>query len=428
MYSRVRSFGSAMILFTQVSTLLLSVSLNSVTHAQAPPSPQDFQPTVTASSLNAFVEGQGLYILGGAYDLKYAVGQAYMIDLSVSWKASTPVVKQLADGPVAYSMPSALTADSQGWYTMVNGTGYLYDIKTGTWGTSLPASNDASQVFGLQATTDPDTGIIYIPNGHIDSTTGMTSMLTVDLANKKLDTVPMLPQLNTSRLYSTAWSASRKSLLLISNSADSMYSYNPTGGWTHLTPTGDVPSPRVSSCLVPINKGTKMILFGGYAYSEQASTNDIYILDTDTMVWSRGPDVDSESRRDSTACAVSGDYFVAWGGINSGQVENKMTTNSAIVFNIKDNSWSDTFVASKSIDKSTDSRTMYVIGCALGGTVALLIIVAAVAGCIYMMNKKKATRETDEKSRQYPSTTMSDVLGNRYSYPYGGSESKDSLV
>jgi len=55
-----------------------------------------------------------------------------------------------------------------------------------------------------------------------------------------------------------------------------------------------------------------MVLFGGVS-AKNVPSGGIYVLDLATMGWTQG--TPSVSPRRGMACAVSGDYFVAWGGI-----------------------------------------------------------------------------------------------------------------
>ena len=60
--------------------------------------------------------------------------------------------------------------------------------------------------------------------------------------------------------------------------------------------------------------GTKLVIFGG-RYFETFSQNimgDMYVLDLDTMVWTRGPDYTTP--RIYTTCTIVDDTFLSWGG------------------------------------------------------------------------------------------------------------------
>ncbi|KAF9982085.1 hypothetical protein BGZ75_006552, partial [Mortierella antarctica] len=55
--------------------------------------------------------------------------------------------------------------------------------------------------------------------------------------------------------------------------------------------------------------GTKIVVFGGYGPS--GAHGNIYILDLQSMVWSKGVSGDP---RAEMACSARGDNFIAWGG------------------------------------------------------------------------------------------------------------------
>ncbi|KAF9344725.1 hypothetical protein BGX34_005396, partial [Mortierella sp. NVP85] len=97
-------------------------------------------------------EGQGLYVLG---DL-----QNFMIDLSVSWNASNPVYKKLNTGPEAGGCAMTNNGDL---FTVFQGRGYIYNVKLGLW-KSFQNIHFATTPSSSGAVSDPETGIIYIPN------------------------------------------------------------------------------------------------------------------------------------------------------------------------------------------------------------------------------------------------------------------------
>ena len=61
------------------------------------------------------------------------------------------------------------------------------------------------------------------------------------------------------------------------------------------------------------HNGSKLIVFGGYTIGKQV-LGSIYILDVQTMVWTRGQNTDTSMIRSDMACTVAGDSFIAWGG------------------------------------------------------------------------------------------------------------------
>ncbi|KAF9340903.1 hypothetical protein BGX26_008829, partial [Mortierella sp. AD094] len=65
-------------------------------------------------------------------------------------------------------------------------------------------------------------------------------------------------------------------------------------------------------CMVEAYNGSKILLFGGTTINGP-SVGSIYILDVNSMSWTKGPDADSSQNREQMACTVAGDNFVAWG-------------------------------------------------------------------------------------------------------------------
>lgn len=57
-----------------------------------------------------------------------------------------------------------------------------------------------------------------------------------------------------------------------------------------------------------------MVVFGGQRNKMVGSLGSIYVLDLESMSWTKGADVDRALWRSNMACTVAGDNFVAWGG------------------------------------------------------------------------------------------------------------------
>ncbi|KAF9916893.1 hypothetical protein BX616_002506 [Lobosporangium transversale] len=306
-----------------------------------------------------FIEGKGLYISGGAPQPETATSQAFMIDLSVSWNASSPVYRPLADGPYGLSIPSALSADGENWFLLVNSTGHVYNMRTGSWDTIFASVRIGTELaFGIAAVTDPNTGIIYIPNGHEEvHPFKQWSMLTVDVKAKKFDNVPMMQGLNRTGLYAVAWSNVRGEFILTGGFAPGIFAYSPKNGWSALNVSGSIPSHRHSQCLVPAYGGKKLIMFGGHSSAMGLTLNDLHILDVASLTWTAAPSIDALNRRQESACAVSGDYLIVWGGRNTGTVEDFMASKTPLIFNMKTNKWTSTYIAPRSSTTTTSSAT-----------------------------------------------------------------------
>ncbi|KAI1319155.1 hypothetical protein EDD11_004798 [Mortierella claussenii] len=282
-----------------------------------------------------------------------------MIDLSTSWTISNPTFKKLADGPANFLAPSALSANSQSWAMIANGTTYIYSIKSGTWAAPLTLSQ-LNGTGNLAAATDPTSGMVYIPNGIL--VPPALSMLRINLVTKSFDSVAMLPSLNTSVGFSVVWSTVRRSMIFYGGHVDGLYEYSPTEGWADLSLllTGDIPKPRSSACMVSATNGAKLVLFGGVNTQNSAINSDLYVLDVATMTWARGLDLAPGTGWAGPACAVSNDQLIVWGGAFKAVINATTATliqNSTNVYNLKTGVWTNSYVAPASSKSPGTNRT-----------------------------------------------------------------------
>ncbi|KAF9365801.1 hypothetical protein BGX34_008261 [Mortierella sp. NVP85] len=373
----------------------------SIGHARA------FQPINSWSSSSAFVENQALYILGGTLTAQLATPslKTFMIDLSVPWNAIDPVYEQLPDAPSANSTASALSSDGMTWFTLLNGNGYIYNVKTMTWSRALTDGHFSTQL-DLSATTDPNSNIVYVPNGYQDA--GAPRLLTVSLTSKVIQSAPMPPGLDTSSQMLSAWNYNLKSLIVF---AKGLYSYN-AAGWKDLSASvkGVIPSPRTGSCFASTAGGSKLVLFGGKDVASKSTLHDIYILDVETLTWTRGVDVDPENSRSASACAISNNQFIAWGGIRSTNGQLSSPHNMTLVYDLTTTAWTSRYMnhtetprmgaeappTTASGDAQTetssfDNRLKFIIGFSVAGAVILLGIVIGFFLC-RMQAKRRAAR------------------------------------
>ncbi|KAF9079317.1 hypothetical protein BGX27_006617, partial [Mortierella sp. AM989] len=148
-----------------------------------------------------------------------------------------------------------------------------------------------------------------------------------------------------------------------------LYAYTLASGWRLLSVKGDIPSPRRSSCFVPAYQGTKMVLFGGLTTSE-VTLGDIYILDVATLTWTRGPDGGPTVARFESACAITNDYFISWGGLN---LDTRVITTTTVVYNIKTATWTTNFDGSKPHSGGLES-TKTNLTAIIGGSVTVVVV------------------------------------------------------
>ncbi|KAF9349323.1 hypothetical protein BGX34_001855, partial [Mortierella sp. NVP85] len=259
-----------------------------------------------------------------------------MIDLSVSWNTSDPVYKELPDGPGAFLATCTMLSSGDEILVIVFGVGYIFNVRTSSW-TIIP-TNKLPVAIGLPATADPVSGLVYMP-------TNQQVLIGFDPKTKKVAATTM-PALNTSVFISTAWCSPLQSILLISGFNEHLYSFKPSqlndassNGWSTLNTKGNILSSTYAPCFVPAYQGTKMVLFG-----TNFQKSAVYILDVATRSWKVGPSIPEVFL---SACGVSGDQFIVWGGMS-----NNTATDRAFVYNMASETWTSSYTAPPRISET----------------------------------------------------------------------------
>ncbi|KAG0228573.1 hypothetical protein BGX31_006543 [Mortierella sp. GBA43] len=306
-----------------------------------------------------------------------STSQSFMIDLSVSWNTSAPVIQSLPKGPKGSFMPSTwapLSAgQDRGWLVLAQDTMYKYNVKAKSWspvmtldGFFRTKNNNSTWTtqskVGLWSVTDPETGMMYLSSTTYEpdsNRTSTNSLWKIDAGSnavvnsspveilqdetntnggggdRNLTTIADKGAMDEWASFSAVWSPLRKQILVFggqSTSTQQLLTYTPaTGSWARLNLTGNIPTPRYGGCFVSAYGGSRVIYFGGLggariekdsdtgsfatpsATAAKSANNDLYILDVGTMTWERGPSIRAPSARAYSACAVSGDHFISWG-------------------------------------------------------------------------------------------------------------------
>ncbi|KAK3829078.1 MAG: hypothetical protein J3Q66DRAFT_24319 [Benniella sp.] len=365
---------------TTLSLLTFTLSLIFGVFFIHPVLAQEFRPAPNHAACSAFIEGQGFYILGGRGD------DNFIIDLSVSWNTSDPVLKKMEGGPRIMGNPCAMTSDEL--FTLVEGTGYVYNVRSGTWRvvhnsyfnleTKGPDGNLDKEA---KAAADPETGIVYLP----DMT--FTKMLSVNLMTNAYN-VSNVKIYADDGIHVVAWNAYLKGML-VENAGYVANLFMPSKvsksstGWS--TPVfGGAPGfPGYWGCGVPAHGGTKMVY---------TSWGTVYVLDVVKKTWKTGPPGPEVWR---TSCAVTGDQLILWGGL----ISTGGTSNKTHVFNIKTMKWSSGYIAPPSSSTSTSTTTVHTsqpsrtptqngshTSTSSPSDMKLLIIIVAVTGILLAIN------------------------------------------
>ncbi|KAK3805834.1 MAG: hypothetical protein J3Q66DRAFT_407391 [Benniella sp.] len=342
------------------STLLTTLVHTAILLLISPLAPsvnaQNFRPSPAIEPCSAFVEGQALYVVGGGNSKGTTSSQAFMLDLSVSWSTSDPVFRKLRDGPAVSHLPCTMSSNGEDLYMFVQGVGHIYNVKSNSWTVGQKTSFIG---HGRAAAADPETGLIYVMDGAMDSA-GKRVMMSVDLKTGGTISTTAVPDLKMSLFTTGAWCAPLKSMLVVSMSYHEVYAFTPgkvngqSYGWSALSTVGDVVLSSYSPCFVPAYGGSKMVLFSGDSKQSAA-----YILDVSTMTWKKSSFVPMMG---GNACAVSGDQFIVWGSVGD-----NAATYTTLVYDMKSDAWTSNYVASQlssttmlptSIQDTDTSRTI----------------------------------------------------------------------
>ncbi|KAI1296176.1 hypothetical protein EDD11_007524 [Mortierella claussenii] len=382
-----------------------------------PPATGGNSPAPAAFSDFTFAEQQHLFIgdgtsgYGGIFDT--IVPQFFSLDLSTPWTSSNPAWTKLIRRPETKdSTVGVMTMDANGTAVLfILWTWYTYTIKTAVWEPPSQAPYPVSWVGGFEkgAATDSDTGLVYgLGDAFSDSNstsanTPTWTMMELDIKNNKYTRKSISgadapgPQTKKSTVYSTL----AKSLFTYEwarNGTDSaLFKYNiATKTWSSVKATGDVPVQRNGPCLAPAYHGRKLILAGGATLERNPVTlTDVYIFDVVTSVWSKGAALPKPYT--GSACAVSGDSFILWGGYNSLGIMNKnvtdpgatgvvLSTDGPIVYNIVANSWGTSYTPGPAAGDNGDNSkpSSAVTGRTDVQTGAVIIISMVVATAVGM--------------------------------------------
>ncbi|KAI8363280.1 hypothetical protein B0O80DRAFT_10115 [Mortierella sp. GBAus27b] len=389
-----------LISFTYVLTSIFGASINSYVNAQS------FRPVAVITPCATFVEGQGFYILGGAETAEKSapsIAQAFMIDLSVSWNTSNPVIRKLEDGPGGFQSPCTMTSDNEGIFMLVLGNGYMYNLKSNSW---KMFTNNAFpiDIHGSVAVTDPESGLIYFVNGSVDSDATRSYVMELDPKTRTVNTIPM-PDNMTDSYNSAVWSSPLRSMVFQSTVQKKLYTFTPSArsspsrGWKQLKTKGDVELGTYFPCMVSAYGGSKIAL-----YAPVDILNAVFILDVATLTWTRSSLVPGTF---GSACGVSGDQLIVWGGT----MVNSNATDRTLVYDMKAGTWSTTYTAPllsppTSASASNNGRDVKLITIIVVATVVFLVVTMIAAFLFH-----RQTRQFNPTSPDDSTSNSSDVKG-----------------
>ncbi|KAK3815049.1 MAG: hypothetical protein J3Q66DRAFT_370400 [Benniella sp.] len=343
-----RSLSSSMIV---ILLLLIPIFLSNESHSPSVHA-QSFRPSPAYGYCycSSFVEGEGLYIIGGSggegTNTTFTT-QTFMLDLSVSWNTSDPVFKELDSPRVEEEWRCSMANSGDELLVLSKGTGYLYNVKSASWTTF---HNTSFPIRHPVLATDPETGIIYLPESYGDFSGENDILLAIDIKTRTINTT-LNPIIDFDTYGYAAWSALLKSMLVFPIGGYDAYIFTPSKintnkakrGWDYFRTINPKLGPGKGvytwTCAVSAYGGSKMVLFGidWFAPNLQSA---IIIFDVVKRTWKKT----GAANFWSTACAVTDDQFIVWGGGYEKQ-SRPILTNSTRVFNMRTEKWVTSYIA-----------------------------------------------------------------------------------
>ncbi|KAF9277125.1 hypothetical protein BGZ68_009519 [Mortierella alpina] len=362
-------------------------------------------PAVIYNMAHAAIDERTLYIQGGSFDTLLHNRKLYALDLTqVNEDTSSSAWRVLDEGtdprsPLSTSDHTmAVSKDKQNLMIVTSaGTISTFNIASSTWQEPTAVSQLSATMGPRQAVTDPSTGLVYIPGGFNSE----ANMAVYNPADRSVSTTIPLPSRAAGlSFYAAAWSTVRQSIVLYGGiDTEDQYSnlieYQPTNSkWVNLQTTGPSPGNISSPCIVPAYDGTKFIVFGGISTASFTALGGIYLLDAQNLTWTRGSDAETSQNRVGMACAVAGDYFIAWGGTNNA----KTSLEPLIMYNLKTNTWEKQITESerdrrRQTSRAERRRRSAIIG---GGVSAGIVTVAAIGFSIHKRQQLRRTSPNKE--------------------------------
>ncbi|CAO3566129.1 unnamed protein product [Mortierella alpina] len=358
----------------------------------------------------AAIDERTLYIQGGALNPVLNSKKLYSLDLTqLNEDSSSSPWRLLDEGTDPRSPPSTsgqtmtVSKDKQNLIiTTSTGTLSTFNIASSTWQEPTAVMQSSAIMGSRQAVTDPSTGLVYIPSG---SNSG-ANMTVYNPADHSVSTSTPMPSETGQQglsFFAAAWSTVRQSIVVYGGmDTEDRYSdlieYQPGNSkWVYLQTTGPSPGHISSPCIVPAYDGSKLIVFGGISTASFSALGSIYMLDAQNLTWTRGADTETSQNRVGMACAVAGDYFIAWGGTNNA----KTTLDPLILYNLKTDTWEKPISESerdrrRQTSRSERRRRSVIIG---GGVSAGILVVAAI---VFGFHRRKQWRRTGPSKEVLP--------------------------
>ncbi|KAG0096532.1 hypothetical protein BGZ93_004383 [Podila epicladia] len=380
---------------------LFLVSILSPINAQSP-----FTPESSYGSGSVYIEGVAFYIQSGnSSSTDSLTQQTFSIDLSVGWNVSSPAYTKLADGISDSWFPNALLNDNFSWVAVSNKTLVAFDLKTGVRSSGAPFAINGS-FKGVGAYVDSSTGEFVVPT--LTSPSAPNPVYSSRNFNVTAVAEPACTQLGGLRYYAIAWSTSQQAAFAFggksaagNNSATLMRLNRHSSTWSPILAEGG-PSARHAACMVAIEGGNRLVVFGGQA-EDDVVQYDIYIYDVLTSKWTKGS---NGIPRSGHVCAASSGKLIAWGGYSNAAAGASVPVLTA-VYDLTTHSWQDQFVPRPSPSSSSNTKTSSTPVATIAGGCAGAIAVLVILVFLMVRRRRRAAMKLDETLLPFQATSPS---------------------
>ncbi|KAK3805849.1 MAG: hypothetical protein J3Q66DRAFT_422568 [Benniella sp.] len=371
------------------------------------------------------IEGQGFYIFGGT-PIRPAASEVFMVDLSVSWSTSDPVLKRLADIPAAFIYSTCAMMPNGEDIFVVSGTNiYIYNVRSNSWSKNIHRSP------GTAATpiADPESGLAYVVQ-LADMSKGQPNIRAFNPKTTEYY-VTAIPNLSNITNFGpiAAWSSPLRSMLFTTGKLDELYVLTPSKvtetspGWSLLNIAVDQVDFDMVSCFASAYNGSKMVLYAS------GKTDNIFILDVVARTSKKGSPPPATR---PSLCGVSGDQFIAWDSqaihvydmkadawvknytppptIPSSSSPGQHTTSTITALDPSQTSIGDSPTGNTFANNNNQIKIMIAIAGAL-------LTVLLTATCVYrQITKRLKTDDTQSTLSDDTTTTTSDFEGSSRSF------------
>ncbi|KAG0359888.1 hypothetical protein BGZ54_009791 [Gamsiella multidivaricata] len=207
--------------------------------------------------------------------------------------------------------------------------------------------------MGVNAMTDPNTGLVYLAGGYTSS--DHNSMNVYNFVTDTISGSALPPTVLLNRLfYANVWSQKRKSILCFGgyNSSkgvipdlNTVTEFVPsTSVWSTLVPvavffilcqatSGIAPAMRADHCMASNDDGSLMVIYGGRLSDLTTFSGEVFIFDTVSQTWRQGL---TGTPRVYAACTIAGNQLLVWGGQNSTDL---VAPAPILIYDLNNNAW-----------------------------------------------------------------------------------------